>query len=131
MDYSRFQKRLTNTILSEHQEQVNFVDQFESTYPDVRLLSIPNGGLRRGKTVVGLKKEGLKPGVPDLFIPAWGIWIEMKRLNGGTVSKVQKDWIGYLKSIGYTVFVCHGCADAMSKMNDFHNRHILKALGSD
>lgn len=54
----------------------------------------------------------MSPGVPDLFIPAWGLWIEMKRADGGTVSAVQKDWHAYLRSIGQRVIVARGFADA-------------------
>jgi hypothetical protein len=37
--------------------------------------------------------EGVSPGVPDLFIPDWLLWVEMKREKGGRVSPEQKDWI--------------------------------------
>jgi len=59
-----------------------------------------------------LKAEGVQAGVPDLFVPAWGMWIEMKREAGGVVSPVQKDWIAYLEGIGHRVIVGRGFEDA-------------------
>ena len=47
------------------------------------LLSIPNGGYRKLKTGIRLKKTGLKPGIPDMMLPVGrggylGLFIEMK-----------------------------------------------------
>jgi hypothetical protein len=78
----------------------------------MRIFAIPNGEARSKATGARLKLEGVSPGVPDLFIPAWGVWIEMKRAKGGTVSAVQKDWHAYLRSIGQRVIVAYGFADA-------------------
>jgi hypothetical protein len=55
-------------------------------------------------------------GVPDLYIPRWRCWVEMKREKGGTVSPVQKDWLNYLKNIGDTVIVGNGCEDAKKQI---------------
>jgi hypothetical protein len=40
----------------------------------------------------------------------------MKREKGGTVSPVQRDWLGYLESIGDTVIVGNGCEDAKKQI---------------
>jgi hypothetical protein len=53
--------------------------------------------------------------VPDLFIPEWGLWVEMKRAKGGKVSKDQKDWLDYLANCGYRVIVCLGKTDAINQ----------------
>jgi hypothetical protein len=63
-----------------------------------------------------LKAEGVSSGVPDLFVPEWGLWVEMKRSIGGTVSPAQRDWIGYLNGIGHHVVVGHGFEDAKAKI---------------
>jgi len=68
-----------------------------------------------------LKAEGVTPGIPDLQIPALGLWIEMKR-PGGKLSPVQKEIIAYLKSIGHTVIVGYGAEDASKKVLE----HMLK-----
>lgn len=104
-----------DSVLSEHHEQREFVRWFRQALPDVRIMAIPNGGVRTAATAGRLKAEGVCAGVPDLFIPAWGLWIEMKRAKGGKVSPQQKDWHDYLASCGYRVIVCLGCADAIKQ----------------
>jgi hypothetical protein len=92
------------------------VSWFRKTYPDTRILAIPNGGIRSASQGANLKAEGVSAGVPDLFVPAWSLWVEMKREKGGTVSPAQKDWIGYLESIGHQVIVGRGFDDAKAQI---------------
>lgn len=102
-----------DTLLnSEHLEQVRLVSWFRRTYPGVRIFAIPNGGGRSGAQGASLKAEGVTPGVPDLFVPAWSMWVEMKRETGGVVSPVQRDWIAYLEGIGHHCIVGRGFEDA-------------------
>ena len=65
-----------------------------------------------------LKAEGVSAGVPDLFVPSWLLWVEMKRATGGTVSPVQKDWIAYLKGVGHCVIIGRGFEDAKRQIED-------------
>jgi len=106
-------------IPSEHFEQVRFVGKFRIAYPGVRIFAIPNGGHRGKVTAVKMKNEGVSPGIPDLYVPAWHLWIEMKRLKGGTVSADQKGWHKYLSEIGDTVMVCRGSDEALSMVAEF------------
>jgi len=107
-------------IPTEHAEQVTFVSEFERKWPDVRIFAIPNGGLRNPKVGQKLKQEGVKKGVPDLFIPAWNTWVEMKRTKGGSLSPEQQDWIAYLASIGDTCIVAQGWEDAIKQLRGLH-----------
>jgi hypothetical protein len=66
-----------------------------------------------------MKNEGVSRGVPDLYVPAWKMWIEMKRVKGGTVSADQKDWHEYLKGIGDSVLVCRGSDEALEMVEGF------------
>lgn len=93
---------------SEHEEQCLFVQWFRRTYPDVRVFAIPNGGARSLSVGARLKAEGVSRGVPDLFVPEWRLFIEMKREKGGIISEYQESWKNYLEKNGYTVFVCNG-----------------------
>ena len=102
----------TNDTPSEHIEQREFVSWFRKRHRGVRIIAIPNGGQRSIATAARLKAEGVSAGVPDLFIPAWRVWIEMKREKGGTVSADQKEWIAYLTECGYRCFVARGAEDA-------------------
>ena len=110
---------LTDQMPSEHYEQVRFVGKFRIAYPGVRIFAIPNGGHRGKLTATKLKNEGVSKGVPDLFIPEWRLWIEMKRVKGGRLSPEQKDWIEYLNGCGYTAMVCQGSDDALAKVAEF------------
>jgi len=63
--------------------------------------------------------EGVVAGIPDLFVPAWTLWIEMKRAKGGRISPEQKAMIAYLEAVGHDVIVGKGAADASSSILDF------------
>ena len=107
---------MTEKIPSEDHEQMLFVQWFKRTYPETRIMSIPNGGHRHIAVAAKMKATGQAAGVPDIFIPAWLLWIEMKRSIGGTVSPAQRDWIAYLQGIGHQVIVGHGFEDARAKI---------------
>lgn len=118
-----------NTVLSEHEEQINFVSQFRKTFHP-KIIAIPNGGYRSKKLAMKLKLEGVTAGVSDLFIPEWLAWVEMKKTKGGAVSAPQKEWGEYVKSLGHTFVVCRGCDAAMkwaikmAKPEDFKVNHF-------
>ena len=103
-------------IPSEHYEQARLVQWFRRAYPGTRIFAIPNGGERSITTAARLKVEGVVAGVPDLFVPGWRVWVEMKRIKGGKVSKEQADWMEYLSESGYTCIVGHGFEDAKAKL---------------
>jgi len=107
---------MTEKVPSEDHEQMLFVQWFKRTYPETRIMSIPNGGHRHIAVAAKMKATGQAPGVPDIFIPAWLLWVEMKRESGGTVSPAQRDWIGYLESIGHQVIVGRGFDDAKAQI---------------
>lgn len=110
-------------MLTEHQEQKLFVKWFELQYPKVKIFAIPNGGNRNVVTATMLKAEGVRKGVPDLFIPAWQMWIEMKRVKGGKLSPEQKVWIDYLNECDYLAVVANGFEEAKRIILDYDNRN--------
>ena len=105
-------------VQSEHMEQCLFVQWFRQTYPKIRIFAIPNGGGRSKAAGASLKAEGVSAGVPDLCIPEWNTWIEMKRSAGSHLSPEQRDWMAYLESIGQTCVVGFGWEDARNKILD-------------
>lgn len=90
----------------------------ENMYPELALLyHIPNGGKRSITTAKRLKAEGVKSGVPDIFLPVarggfHGLYIELKRLKGNDTTENQDTWIAALKKQGYCVLVCRGWQEA-------------------
>lgn len=100
--------------LTEHDEQALLIKWFDFQYKDKFVLfAIPNGGLRNAIVAKKLKKEGVRSGVPDLFLavprkPYAGLFIEMKREKGGKLSLYQKDMINSLEEAGYWCEVCYG-----------------------
>jgi hypothetical protein len=113
---------IADRIPTEHEEQRELVRWFRQTWPGVRIFAIPNGGARSPATAGRLKAEGVSSGVPDLFVPAWGLWVEMKRTKGGSLSAEQKDWIAYLESVRFCCIVGKGADDAKSKLQAFFNQ---------
>ena len=97
----------------------------ERAYPELAMLyAIPNGGKRAIKTAVALKKQGVKRGVPDICLPVarggyHGLYIELKRQKGGTVSETQKEWIAALNTQGYKAIICHGAEEAIEQIRGY------------
>lgn len=85
----------------------------QSQYPELRyLFHVPNGGSRDAITGAKLKAQGVRRGVPDVFLDvsrgSWhGLRIELKA-NGGHTSDEQHDWIRELQAQGYFAQVCVG-----------------------
>lgn len=56
--------------------------------------------------------QGMLKGCPDLFIPEFNLFIELKRRDGGIVSAEQLKVHKILREFGYKVEVCHGAKSA-------------------
>ena len=113
--------------MSEHSEQVALFEWAAwntPRLPELALLfHVPNGGKRASVTAARLKAEGVKPGVPDIFLPVarlgkHGLWIEMK-CHGGRVSEEQKYWIAALREQGYRVEVCWTWLEAVREIETY------------
>lgn len=112
-------------VPTEHEEQAALFKQawlYRQTYPELELMfAIPNGSYK-GKASAGIfRAEGLKSGVPDILLPVargpyHGLFIELKRQSGGTVSAEQKQWLASLKEQGYLALVCKGCDEAWNTL---------------
>lgn len=84
------------------------------------LFHVPNGGLRSKQTASRLKKMGVKPGVPDVFLDVprrkfHGLRIELKR-PGETTSAIQKNWVQFYRDQGYWSAVCAGWESARDEI---------------
>lgn len=114
----------------EQQTVVEWARWQEGARPELKnLFAIANGGLRNKAVAGKLKAQGVKPGVPDLFLsyPAenggggmWhGLYVEMKRERGGKVSQEQADWIERLTAAGYCCIVAKGADEAIKAIRDY------------
>ena len=109
--------------MSEHQHQVIVVKEIERMgYP---VFAVPNGTNKSRSAQVKFKAEGLRAGVPDLFVPApkhgWhGLFIEMKSMKGRTTPQ-QRAWMDELISRGYQCEVCKGYEQAIGKFKEYIN----------
>lgn len=104
-------------VPTEHSEQValmQWVRMAIAKHPELGLLyAIPNAAKRSPRLAAHMKAEGLRSGVPDLCLPVarggyHGLYIELKRRKGGSVSVEQKTWIDLLNQQKYKAVVCHG-----------------------
>lgn len=93
----------------------------KAKYKELELLfAIPNGGKRNQFEAYNLKRQGLKPGVPDMFLPVargkhHGLWIELK-IGKNKPSESQKWWIENLNNQGYLAIVCYGYDEAIKNI---------------
>lgn len=100
--------------------------------PQLELLfHIPNGGNRDARTGYQLKIQGAKAGVPDLFLPCakcgyHGLFIEMKRRKGWSISKQQEYWLAHLAAENYLTKVCLGADSAIQLIDDYINERLVK-----
>lgn len=136
------------TIPTEHEEQaalIRWASLNEWHEPRLAMLcAIPNGGVRAKATAGRLKAEGVRRGVPDLalFVPGIGkrpdhdggtgymaaaLFVELKRVKGGTVSREQRAMIDALNRQGYRAEVCRGWIEAARVIADYLGRDDLTA----
>lgn len=109
----------------EHVEHVNVVKWMNQNYPGVIIWTIPNGAKLSPQTVSKLKSEGLHDGAPDLEIPAWDIYIEMKRVDP-KVCKVYPEQIAtieYLQECGKHATICYGAQEAIDFIQSVLDKH--------
>ena len=119
---------------SEHQSQAAVIDWWRLAckgygLPEFALMAIPNGGARHPAVGRKLKAEGVRAGIPDLFLAARrklyfgsggpsdyeylpGFWIEMKR-RPNKPSAEQEAVIHYLLQHGYCVGTCYSADEAI------------------
>lgn len=105
---------------AEHKEQAALFDWLNLAsvqYPEFKMAyAIPNGGHRYISVAKKLKREGVKPGVPDICFPVardgyHALYIELKAGNNKPTKK-QQQWIIDLSKEGNLALVCIGWEQA-------------------
>lgn len=112
----------------EHILQSECVKKFRLFYPHLKnlLFAIPNGGARTATTGAMLKKEGVMPGVADLFFvfpnaDFHGLFIEMKTATGKQTPS-QKEFEKEVTEQQYKYIVCRSVQEFMTEIKKYIRR---------
>lgn len=136
-------RRAASKEPSEHASQAAVCDWWRLAckgygLPEFALMAIPNGahlaGDAKGRAIkmANLKRTGLRPGVPDLFLAVRllfdgpngtigsvpGLWIEMKR-RPNKPSPEQEAVMLYLRQRGYHVVVAYSAEEAIKAISAY------------
>lgn len=108
---TRKQHMTRNVTPTEEYEQIRLATWL--TNRGIKFYAIPNGGKRSLQEGLKFKRSGVQPGVPDIAIPLpsgsyHGLYIELKRIEGGKLSDSQQEWITFLNDKGYYAQVAYG-----------------------
>ena len=106
---TNFKKIPPEPVATEEEEQIavmQWAALFTHVYPELALLHhIPNGGKRGKREAIRFQAMGVKPGIPDLFLPApRGRWHRLHPL---------------LAAQGYAVCVCFGADQAIEAVKGY------------
>ena len=125
-------------VPTESEEQIalfEWAQLMQNKHPELELLHhIPNGGKRPIGVARKLKTEGTKSGLPDICFPVpWGnchgLYIELKRTKGSSISDPQKWWIEQLNIQGYLAIFCYGWEDARKVILNYLKFEIRESVG--
>jgi len=119
-----------NRKYNESKLQSSCVKYFRYNYRDLVLYSIPNGGLRDKRNAVVLKREGVLPGVPDLFLAHssngyHGLYIELK-VGKNKLTDHQKRVINKLEKENYKVVVCYSLDEFITAVREYLGDTTIK-----
>ena len=116
----------------EHKIQSGIIKAVEMI-PECRWLhAIPNGGKRGVITGARMKNEGVKPGIPDLFLPLrrprpnsnpiWyaGLYIEVKARLGDLTAE-QSEYLKYANEQGYKAVVVRSTQSGVDEILNYIN----------
>lgn len=121
-------RNAVNTSPKEAQEQIalfQWAAWQTGKYPELKLMHhIPNGGGRNEIEAARLKMQGVKKGIPDIFLPVarndyHGLYIELKRLKDSRTSPEQKEMLNELMLQGYYTAICKGADEAIKVITEY------------
>ena len=92
--------------------------------PECVLMACPSQAARSIRGGARMKAEGYRSGTPDLFLAAGrhgqhGLFIEMKRSDGGVLSENQKAMLFELSGQNYRTAVACGAAQARKVIAEY------------
>lgn len=113
---------MNNALLSSEADEQAAVFEWalymKGAYPELELMyHTPNGGRRNKAEAANLKRQGVKPGVPDICLPVprgehHGLYIEMKYGENKPTTE-QRQWLKELGNQGYQTAVCYNAQTAI------------------
>jgi len=115
-------------IPTEHWEQCRLFEWAEENVKHHYELWMLNASLNGVRLSIGqavkCKKAGMKSGYPDINLPVSRqgfnqLYIEMKRLDGGKLTKEQIVWHKLLRDEGNRVAVCSGWHEAKNVLINY------------
>lgn len=110
---------------SEAQEQT-IIFQWAKFKPQLKwFFAIANGGSRHFLEAINLKRQGVKKGISDMFLPLpkgkyHGLFIELK-VGKNKPTPEQKEFILYANANGYCSAVCYGSEEAIKLIESYLN----------
>lgn len=120
-------KYLASGLPTEHEEQkalFNWATMMAGKWPELDLMfAVPNGGHRHIRVAARMKEEGVRAGVPDIFLPCarcgWhGLFVEMKA-GRNKPTELQQQWLEDLTLQGYLAAVCWGWEEAAALIESY------------
>lgn len=125
---------LGGAVPLEHDKQAAlfaWADAAQGEHPELAMLfAIPNGGARHPAVAAQLKAEGVKAGVPDVFLACargrWhGLFVELKRADRSNhATSAQRAWMEMLRRYGYSAIVCYGAQEAISTIMAYLTQEV-------
>ena len=116
-------------IPTEHEEQAAVIQWWagyaaQHKIPENLLFAIPNGANKSMATAAKFKREGLRKGVPDLFLAVsrggfHGLFVEMKRVKNSYASDDQNYFSCLLMGEGYEMYFCFGAEPAIRVIKEY------------
>ena len=110
---------------SEHDEQARFMALLRTLTVEAArgVFAVPNGFLRTESMRLRAWREGVHPGVPDIFIPFpskgfHGLFIEFKSARG-VLTKAQNDYLTLARSRGYKAEVARSAEQALRIFSNY------------
>jgi hypothetical protein len=125
---------------SEYEEQkaiFEWAKRNEKKHPELKLLFGSLMGVNVSKAQAGMAKiAGVKAGKPDIHLPVakngfCGLWIELKRKDGGRVSIEQDEMLRLLAAYQNAAFVCHGADAAIMVIEKYLSKNKSSAEKHD
>lgn len=117
---------------TEHESQQAVIQWWAKAHaacglPKFALYAVPNAAKRDVKLAAYMKSEGLRPGIPDLFLAAMrrqgdrycgGMYIEMKA-HPNKATPEQMEFLQYADKAGYATMICYSAEAAIATIGAY------------